>query len=207
MKSLEKGNDKLQSICQKLRQDTLEPAENEARKIIEEAQRKAEEIKNEAHKSAEQIIKQAKVHMEQEKNVFHSALDQGAKQALEALRQEIEHKLFHEELQGALDKQMSAPQVVADLINAIVKAIDKEGIQTDIAAIIPRLVSPDDVCDLLIENVKKRLKNHPLEIGHFSGGAEVKLLGKKITLEITSSALKELLANYVRKDFRRFIFS
>lgn len=39
MKSLEKGKDKIQKICDKLRGKTLEPAEKEARQILEDAKK------------------------------------------------------------------------------------------------------------------------------------------------------------------------
>ncbi len=206
MKSLEKGQDKIQKICDKLRSETLEPAEKEAQRIIEEARKKAEAIKAEAERHAEQIIKQARGQIEQERNVFHSALQQAAKQTVEGLRQEIEHKLFNEELQHVLEKQMADPKMIAELITGIVKALEKEGLTTDLSAVIPRLISPDDVNALLIEGVRKRLKGKPLEVGSFAGGAQVKLHGKKMTIDLTDQAIKELLANYMRKDFRKLIF-
>lgn len=207
MRSLEKGQDKIQKICDKLRRGTLEPAEKEVQQILEEAHKKAELIKAEAERHVEQMIKQARGQIEQERNVFHSALQQAAKQMAEGLRQEIEHKLFNEELQHILEKQMADPKIIAELINGIVKAIEKEGLTTDLTAIIPRLISPDDVNALLIESVRKRLKGKPLEIGGFVGGAQVKLIGKKMTIDLTDQAIKELLANYMRKDFRKMIFS
>lgn len=207
MRTLEKALDKKQNLFQKLRQDTLEPAESEARKIIGEAQKKAEEIKKEAQKNADLLIKQAKAQIEQEKNVFYAALEQGVKQTLESLRQEIEHKLFNDELQSTIDTLMSNPKIIADLINGIVSSIEKEGIHTEVAAVIPRLVSSKEVCHFLIDSVCQKIKNHPIEIGHFAAGAQVKLVGKQLTVDITSSVIKELLANYVRKDYRRLIFS
>jgi V/A-type H+-transporting ATPase subunit E len=207
MRSLEKGQDKIQKICDKLRKGTLEPAKEEAQLLIEEAKSKAEAIKAEAGYQAEQMIKQAKGQIEQERNVFHSALLQASKQAIEALKQEIEHKFFNDELQDLLEKQLSDPKIVADLINGIIAALEKEGLTTDLSAVIPRLVSADDVNDLLVESVRKRLKGKPLEIGHFRGGAQVKLHGKKLTLDLSDQAIKELVANYVRKDFRKLIFS
>lgn len=206
MKSLEKGQDKLQKICDKLRRETLEPAEREAQQILEEARRKAEAIKAEGEHQVEQMIKQARGQIEQERNVFRSSLQQAARQAIEALRQEIEHKLFNEELQHVLEKQMGDPKVIADLINGIVQALEKEGLTTDLSVVISHSVSPEDVNALLIENVRKRLKGNPLEIGSFVGGVQVKLLGKKMTLDLTDQAVKELLAHHIRKDFRHLIF-
>jgi V/A-type H+-transporting ATPase subunit E len=207
MRSLEKGQDKIQKICDKLRRETLEPAEKEAQDIIEEARKKAEAMKAEAERHIEQMIKQARGQIEQERNVFHSALQQAAKQTVEGLRQEIEHKLFNEELQHVLEKQMGNPKIVAELINGIVRALEKEGLAIDLSAVIPRLVSPDDVNALLMDNVRNRLKNKALEVGGFAGGAQVKLHDKKMTIDLTDQAIRELLANYVRKDFRNLIFS
>jgi V/A-type H+/Na+-transporting ATPase subunit E len=207
MRSLEKGQDKIQKICDKLRRDTLEPAEEDAQRILEEARKKAENIVAEAERQVEQLLKQARGQIEQERNVFQSALQQAAKQTVEGLRQEIEHKLFNEELQNILEKQLGDPKIVAELINGIVKAIEKDGLTTDLTAIIPRLVSIEDVNALLLENVRRRLKAKPLEIGSFAGGAQVKLLGKKMTIDLSDHAIKELLANYMRKDFRKLIFS
>ena len=207
MRSLEKGQDKIQKICDQLRKKTLDPAKNEAEEIIKQAEKKAEEIKQEAELHKEQLIKQARGQIEQERNVFHSSLQQAAKQVVEALRQEIENKFFNEELQAALDKQLGDPKVIADLINGLVAAIEKGGMATDLSAVIPRLVSPEDINGLLVDGVRKRLKGNPLELGHFAGGAQVKLHGKKMTLDLTDQAIKELLANYVRKDFRKMIFS
>lgn len=207
MRSLEKGQDKIQQICDKLRHGTLEPAEKEAQHIIEEARKKAEVIKADGERHVEQLIKQTRGQIEQERNVFHSALQQAAKQTVEGLRQEIEHKLFNDELQQILEKQMADPKIIAELINGIVKAIEKDGLTTDLTAVIPRLVSTDDINDLLIENVRKRLKGKSLEVGGFAGGVQVKLIGKKMTIDLTDQAIKELLANYMRKDFRKLIFS
>lgn len=206
MKTLEKGPDKIQKICDKIRRETLDPAKEEAQSIIASAKKKAEEIIKEAEHQAEQHLKQAKSKIEQERNVFHSALIQASKQTVEGLRQDIESKFFNEELQNLLDKQLADPKIIANLINGIVQAIEKEGISTSLAAVIPRSVSSEQVAILLLDNVRKKLKDKPLEVGEFTGGAQVKLLGKKMTLDLTDQAIKELLATYMRKDFRQILF-
>lgn len=206
MKSLEKGQDKIQQICDKLRHKTLEPAEEEARKIITAAEKKREQIIKEGELLREELIKQAREEMEKERTVFHSSLEQAAKQAMEKLRQEIEHKLFNEELQVILDKQLADPRIIAELINGIVKAIEKEGLETDLSLVIPRLVSPDDISDLLIDGIKQKLKGKTWELASFAGGVQIKLPGKKMTIDVTDQTIKELLANYVRKDFRKLLF-
>lgn len=206
MRSLEKGQDKIQRICDKLRHETLEPAEEEAKKILNEARKKAESIKAEGEKHSEQLLKQARGQIEQERHVFHSSLQQAAKQTIEGLRQEIEHKFFNEELPHILEKQLADPKIVAQLVNGIVQALEKDGLAVDLSAVIPRLISVESINALLLENVRKRLQAKPMQIGHFAGGAQVKLHDKNMTIDLSDQAIKELLANYMRKDFRKLIF-
>lgn len=207
MKTLDTSKDKIDKICDKLRKETLEPAKEEANQIIASARKKGESIIEEAEKQAEHLIKQAKAQIEQERNVFHSSMQQSTKQTVEALRQEIDKRLFNEEIDSVLESHIAAPQVVAQLINGIVNALQKDGIEADLSVAIPKAVSAADVSALLLSDVKKRLKDKPLTVGDFKGGAQVKLVGKKMTIDISDIALKELFATYARKDFRKLIFS
>lgn len=207
MKNLENGEEKIQQICDAIRKETLEPALRDAQKIIDEANLKAEKIIQDAQAKAESHTAEARRTIDQEKNVFQSSLSQAVKQSLESLRQDIETKLFNDQLQDILQKPASNPKVIADLINAIIKAIEKQGIETNLAAIIPASVPAKEVNELLLEEVVKRLRNKSVEVGNFAGGAQVKLTGKNMTIDISDTALKELLSNYVRKDFRKLILN
>lgn len=207
MKNLEKGQEKIEKICEVLRKETIEPAQKEASRIVEEAKKEANQIIEEAEKQANALIEKAKNDIEQERNVFHSSLLQASKQSLEALRQDIEHRLFNTQLDSLLQNETKDPQVIASLINAIVKAIEKEGISTDIEAVIPASVSPREVNQMLLDGVKKQLKQQSVNVGKFKGGAQVKILDKKMTIDISENSLMELLASFVRKDFRKLIFN
>jgi V/A-type H+/Na+-transporting ATPase subunit E len=207
MKTLEKGKDKIQKICDLIRHETIEPAKQEAHGVIESAKARAEEIIAEAERQAERLHAQARAAIEQERNVFHSSLTQAARQSVESLKQEIEHKLFNEELQRVLQAQTADPKIIASLIASIVKAVDKDGISTDLIAVVPKSVSAAEVNRLLGEGILKRLKDQSVSVGTFEGGAQVKLVDKKMTIDISDAALKELISNYVRKDFRKMFFA
>lgn len=207
MKTLDKGQDKIKKICSILRDETIEPAKKDAEKIIKEAQKQAEQIIKEAHKQAESIITDARHSVEQEKNVFHSSLLQASKQGIEALKQSIEHKLFNEQLSMLLESQTTDPKIISNLINAIVKSVEKEGLAADLTAIIPKNVVPKEVNKLLLEEVLKKLKDQTVTVGNFKGGAKVKIVNKKMTIDISEESLQEILASYIRKDFRKMIFA
>ena len=115
MKSLEKGQDKIQKICDTLRHEVLKPAQVEASRLVEAAKEEAQELIAKAEKEADQLIKQARSQVEKERSVFRSSLQQSSKQVLEFLRQEIEQKFFNEELQNLLEKQSANPKLIAEL--------------------------------------------------------------------------------------------
>lgn len=206
MKTLDKGQDKIQKICDDIRSKTLDPAKEEAQQIIAAAKRRAEEIISAAEKHSLEMFDAAKATIEQERHVFQSSLVQASKQALESLRQSIEQRLFSADLKKLLDKPLSDPKIIAALINAITRSIEKEGFKTKLEAIVANTVSPQEVVSLLLQDVRSRLKDETVAVGPFDGGVQIKLLNNKMTIDLTDQVLKELLANYIRKDFRELIF-
>ena len=207
MKPLKDGQDKIQEICNLLRRDTLDPAKMEAQEIIQSAQLRAKAIVEEAEMEAQRQLEGVRQAIEQERRVFHTSLEQAAVQGLEALRQEVEKSLFNKELFRVVEAEAVKPDLVAKLINAIVKAIEAEGLSSDISAAIPRSVSAHEVNRLLVDGVLKKLKEGGVSVGNFAGGAKVQLHDKKMTIDITDEALRELLTTYIRKDFRKLIFA
>jgi len=205
-KTLEKSEDKLRKICDALRKDTLEPAQAEAAKIIADAHTKKERIIREGHQEIKESLQEARAEIEKQRNVFHSSLQQAGKQALESLRQAIEHDLFGYELQRIVEETSANPKLIAKLIEAIVEAIKKEGVETELSAVVAKSVSSKEVNHLIGERILGKLKEKGVTLGSFSGGVQVKLIDRKITLDITDHALMELLAGYVRKDFRNLLF-
>ncbi len=207
MKTLEQGQEKIRKICDELRAGTLEPAKKEAEKIILDAKDFCSKLIKEAEIEAENLIKTARSEIEQERNVFQSSLSQGIKQGLEALKQDIEHHLFNLQLNETVKNGTDKPEVVAKLIDCIVKAIEKEGLSADISAFIPKHIPEREVNLLLTAKILDKLKQHSVSIGSFEGGAQIKLGDKGLTIDVSDLAIKELLSQYIRKDFRKLIFA
>jgi V/A-type H+/Na+-transporting ATPase subunit E len=202
----ETGKDKVKKICEILRKDTLEPAQHEAEQIIAEAQEKAESILREGREAVLKMYEAANLEIEKKRNVFQSSLNQACKQALEELREKIEEKLFNRELASLVLKATRDPRILADIVTALVRAIDKEGIDADLSAYIPAVVPAREVNLLLGQEILEKLKEKSVLLSDIGGGIEVKLHKDNITIEMTDRALKELIANYIRKDFRELIF-
>lgn len=207
MKTLEKGQDKIKKICDTLKKETLEPAKKEADDIIKSAKERSADIITEAEAEAKKIIKDARLAVEQERNVFHSSLDQALKQTLEALKQEIEQKLFNQSLEKIVSQHMSDPKVIATIIDAVVASIERDSLSKDFSAIVPQAVSAEEINRSLAADTLEKLKDHSVALGPCTGGAQIKLVDKRMTIDISDQALSDYLISYVRKDFRKWLFA
>lgn len=206
MKGIDTGKDKVKKICDVLKRETLEPAKKEAEEIVQAAQLRAQQIILDAKKEVEKTLLESRQEIEKERNVFQSSLNQACKQALEVLKQNIESKLFDPELSQLLHKPLQEPQVIADLIKAVIGAIEKEGIDANLSALIPRSVSAQTINQLLTQNILQKLKASSVEVGPLQGGIAVKIDKDNITIDVTEATLKELVSDYIRKDFRETLF-
>ncbi len=206
MENLDTGKDKIKKICEILKNETLQPAQAEAQKIVEVAEQEARNIQRVAEAQAEEIISAAKVKMAKQKELFDHSIRLACAQVMESLRQEIENNLFNASLSEWLSKQAADPDLAAKLINAIVKAVEKEGTSAQLSAIIPSQIPAEKVNALLLKEVLGKLQEKSVVLGGISGGVQLKLHDRQLTLDLSDEALKELLGRYIRKDFRDLLF-
>ena len=207
MKGLETGKDKIQKICDVLKKETLEPAKQEAREIIENAHLQASDVVAAAKKEAAERISTAEKEIEEKRKVFQSSLNLACRQGIELLKQKIEQELFNKELAEAVAKETSDPKVISNLLISFMKAMEERGIEEDFAAIIPKQIAPRAINALLTSHILERLKGHSVSIGEFSGGVQIRLSGRQITIDVSDQVVRELIAQYIRRDFRDMIFN
>jgi len=207
MKGLETGKDKVKKICDLLKRETLEPAQIEAQEILETARLRSEEIIAEAHRKAEALHQVAHQEIQQQKAVFQASLSQACRQTLDSLKEKIEQKLFNPELSSLFGKPLQDPIIGAKLIEVVVQALEKEGIDANLSASISSAVSAREVNSALTSKILDRLKEKGVLLSSIGGGVEVKINDQNMTIDLSDTAFKELVANYIRKDFRDLIFN
>ena len=206
MKGLESGSDKVKKICKLLKEETLEPAKREAEDLIERARRQAEDILSQARESAEKTLTGAKSEIEKQKTIFQASLFQACRQTLDSLKEKIERKLIAPELGKLVAQSMQDPKGLSQMITAVVEAIQKDGLEADLSAYIPSAVPAKEVNQLLTAGILQHLREKSVLLSSIGGGIEVKLLKDNITIDLSDTALKEVIAEYIRKDFRDYIF-
>ncbi len=206
MKALDAGDERIQKICNELRKETLEPAEKEAARLITEAEREAERLIDEARHEAKRILTKAHEDLEIKKNAFTSGLEQAAKESVSKLRHLIECTVFDEELLATLQTEMRATNFAGKLLEALISAVEKEGLSADFSAVVGKTVSAKEVCDYLHTRFLEKLREKGVQIGDFQEGVRLKLHDKRISFDITDVALKELLVTYARGEFLKKMF-
>jgi V/A-type H+-transporting ATPase subunit E len=206
MKEAQEEN-KIQKICDILRDETINPAKSQANEIIEKAHIEASKIVKNARKEAESLEQRALEEIAEKKRVFEASLSLACRQGIEKLKQLIEQKLFSDNLSDLLQKATSKDSVISELINNIIEGIHKEGIDLDLRAYIPKKVSARRINELLLTKIKDNLVENTVQIGDFNGGARVQLMDMKITLDISDEAINLLVADYIHSDFRDLFFN
>ncbi len=206
METLEKGKEKLSEICDLLRKETLEPAQNDAKSIIEGAHKEKEQILKLARKEAESLIQESREKIEKEKVLFHTSMDVASKQTFSKLKQEIEQKLFNDELKHLVNEIAQDTQKVAQLVNVLVEVIEREGLNGNLTLGLANSIRPEELNKYLTKSLLEKIQKNEVPIESISGGAVVRLEDKKLTFDISDQALKELMGTYLRSSFREILF-
>lgn len=203
----ETGRDKVKKICDLLKKETLEPAKQEAESLVENGRKEAERILADAEKKAAALVEEAKREIEKKENVATSTLKQAYQQTLESLRQSITEKLFQPELQKFVQKGLDSKDTAAELIRVIVQSIEKEGLTGPLLVKVSKQVKPEEINAALGAEILQKLEEQSVVLSDIGGGVEVKIVDKKVTIDLSDKALEALLAEHLHMSFRQMFFS
>lgn len=201
------NQDKVQKICDTIRRDTLLPAELQAQEILKNAESRAALTLEKARQEAKQLQEQARIEILKDRQAFTSSLHIACKQTLDLFKQKIEKKVFHDGLSELIEETTKKPEIITRCIEAILDALAKEGIEQDLQLIISKSVSPRDVIAMLVQKAVTVLESSPIQLGSFAGGAKIRIKQQHLTIDVSDVALKELIAGFLREDFRTLVFS
>jgi V/A-type H+/Na+-transporting ATPase subunit E len=206
MEQRSSGDERLAAICQKIRNETLEPAEQEAQNIKLNAEHEASKIKAAARQQADQLLHDARKQLHEERQAFESSLQQACKQTIDLLRQKVETTLFKPALSTWLETEFSSEEKTAKLLDTLIEFLKKEGMEGDLSAWIGSHLSKEQVVKHLATSSLKALPKDGIRIADQAQGVLLKLADKHLTFEVTPDSLKEVIGTFIRSDFRRFLF-
>lgn len=207
MVELEQADLRIQEICEKIRNETLDPAKEEASTIVEAAKIEAERIIAEAKLKADEQLVILQKNLEQERQVFASSLEQACRQTLEQLKLKIEERFFNPALYAWIETELGNAESHTKLVEVLVEALHKEGIRSELSVLIPKKFTAAEINSRLSETILNSLKNRSVELSDISAGIQVKVVDKHMMLDLSTKALEDLVSSFIRKEFRNVFFN
>ena len=139
---------KLQELTQKLYNEGVEKANEEANKILEDAKKEAEKIKSDAQKEADEIVSNAKKESEDLQNNAKSEIEMAATQSLREVKKQISELITKKVIKEPTKQSMTDQEFIKKIIETIIKNWD------------PKSGKPVDLSVVLPQNMQKELKDY-----------------------------------------------
>lgn len=206
MEALEKGKAKLGEICDILKKETLEPAQNEAKSIVDSAKNESGQIIEKAHAEAKQILDAAMAKIDQERKLFENSMDLASKQTFDELRQRVEQHLFGIEISKLSQEMIQSHELISKLIATIANAIEKEGLAANLSFALSSSIQPEEISKHLVKEIAEKLKGGEIKVESIESGAVIKVAEDNLKIEVSEQSIKELMGSFLRESFREILF-
>ncbi len=200
------SEEKIRDISQYLRKNILDVAEDEKKKIIDEAETEKKRIIEDAEKKASEILKSAHEQAEQEKRNSESAIKIAAKQAVGILKQNLEKEV----LKKVIDKPVKEINGNNDVMKELLKEVLNIYLTKETSGA-SELVVSDKIKKDLSDFIKSEIiamSNNKMTLSEetIPEGFAVTIKENGLMFDFSSSALIELISNYVRPEVRNYLF-
>jgi V/A-type H+-transporting ATPase subunit E len=206
MTQIDTGNEKVKKICDLIKTQTLDPAKEEAKKIVQHAKKDAEKIIAEAEEKASQILEQVQIECESKRKLLESSLRLASKQAVSSLKQQITEDLFSKPFAQFLKVETSKPSYIAKAIEISLQSLFENIPAEELLLELPKTVSPEQILQELSGEVRERLKKAQIEMGAFQGGVVIHYNKEHIAIDLTDKAANQLLSRYIAEPMQQYLF-
>jgi len=129
---------KLQELTQKLYNEGVEKANEEADKIIKEAKAEGDKIKKNAEKEAKGIIEEAEQKSEETRKNVHAELELASKQTVRKVKQQITDLITSKVIDEPVKKAFDDEKFVKEIIETMIKNWDPQKKESvDLSVLLP----------------------------------------------------------------------
>lgn len=194
----------IDDLTQKIYQEGIEKANQEAEKILEEAKSNAEKILKQAEKEAEALRQKANKEAESYQRNSLSEIKLGSQQALSSLKQDIQHLLSEKILNQKIEEAFEDATFIKSIIIEIIKEWEKDaGINLTISEKLRKKIGSSFEKELIKQvrgldiNFDKKLKN----------GFKVAQTGKTFQITFTEEDFVEFFKPFLREKIREILFN
>ena len=193
----------LKELIDKIKEEGVKTAEEQAAAIIKEAEKKAAALLEKAGQDAEKLRVEGKKEAEKSERTGKEALSQAARDVILLVQSKIE-KLFDELLKSESDKAFT-PEVLRGIIISLIKSWSKTQVSD-----LEILISKDDFTKLeeslrkgLAEYIKKGFELRASD--DIDAGFRVSLKDGSAYYNFSSQGIAELLSEYLNPKLKKIM--
>ncbi|WP_420599992.1 ATPase [Neptuniibacter sp.] len=210
----------VEELIEKLRQQGVDKGQQEASKLVEEAEHRADWLLSQAHQEAEQIVSKARAAANNLRQSGEDALRIAARDMHLEVRETLSHS-FSDQVERLVAQQMDNEAFMRKLILSLVdKASQDHGIAD---AEKMEVLLPDDFIGLdelrrnpkeyregVLSQFVQSLAAEQMREGisfdlHDGQGIRVRLSGEEVEVDLSGDAIAKLLLKHLQPRFRAII--
>ena len=190
----------IQDLINSIKKDGIDSATNESKRIIEEAEKKAEIIIKEANAERDKLLADGRRQLEKEKESFSESLKMAARDLSLSFKKEVEGKiqaLLDEKVKGAFDE---------NLLKELLKTVIEAEFKGDVIVELPK-EQKTAVAQSLAEELASSL-GKGVELSFSSslqGGFRVLAKDGRAYIDLSDDEVTKLLYPYLSSSVRDLI--
>ena len=198
-------SEKLKGLLEKINQEGVKQAEENARAIESKAKTDAEKIVQDARSQAEKITEDARDSALKTKRSGEIALKQASRDLVLALKDEIK-KILSKIVAGETVKVMSQENM-ADILEGLIESYVKKSGKTSDVKVLLKKEDLDNLRKIFISKLKNRIKNG-IEFKPspaINAGFSISFDKGKSFFDFTDEGLTEVLCAYLNPELARLL--
>lgn len=214
----------VEALIDRLKSDGVNAGKDEADKIVRQAKEQANQIINQANAEAKKMINDAHLHIQQEKKAAEDALQLAARNMRLELRQKLidrfkdeVKRLVHAELQNNDTIRQLILMLTCESATQLQKMHDK-AIEINLPNTVlafdeikqnPGLLKTDPL-KYLVQGVTSKMLREGVTLkvntlNQSETGLTVKIVGNDIQMDLTETAITELILKHLQPRFRALL--
>jgi len=198
---------KIDKLTEKIYNEGIEKAKNEAKNIISEAEKNAEEILANAKKEANKIKSDAEKDQENLKNEVNAELKMASDQVIENLKQQVTDIIVANTLDKSLDKSLNGAEFLQSIIVSLVSNWDVNSGKNDISILLPK-DKEKEFTKSFTDSLLKEL-NNKVEINFDKGFKEGFIIEPKdgnFKISFTKNDFINFFKSHLKPKIREILF-
>ncbi len=203
------------ALISRLRDDGVKAGQQEAERLLQEAQDQARAIVEQAEKKAEALISEARTQIETEKRASEEALKLTVRDLQQSLKTQFQHN-FKAQVRRLVAQELEEPELLRSMLVAIAgrsrppqdqelrlllpgEVMEFEDLRRD-----PEEMKEGPATRLTVSAVKKMLrKGVDIQVGGLRGqGFRVQLVGEDVEMDLSEERLADLLLAHMQPRLR-----